>query len=275
MNLIFRSLPRRLRWRVERLELLLLTTILCVTVSHAGGCASTQSTAPPPSVSYVDPTFTTRRSEISRIAVLPPRIFIFQHTAGGKKERVDDWSSQAQGNVAEALRAELQKRSSIQVTFINEDDLSSEQKLRLRQLESRLAQVNSDLILKVYCNKCPKSSEPIIEGKDGDYTAGVDATELSQGEGALLFVYGGDLRATSGRKTLQGGLFAIGAVVGVVPIMSYGHPSLSVGLVDPTTGTIIWHHRIPNILESSELYDMREPTGASDAVKQLLINFPY
>jgi hypothetical protein len=154
--------------------------------------------------------------------------------------------------------------------------LSSEQTLTLRKLESRLAQANNDLILNVYCKKCPYSNNPTIEGEEeGDYTAGVGATVLAQGEDALLFVYGGDLRATSGRKVLQGGLFALGAVVGWVPILGYGHPGLSVGLVDPKTGTILWHHRIPNILESSELYDMRETTGASESVKQLLINFPY
>ena len=276
MDFLFRSFSRRLRWRFELLELIFLTTLLGITVSHSSGCASAQSTAPPPSISYVDPAFKARRSEISKIAVLPPRIIIFQQTAGGKKERVDDWSNLAQGNIAKALRAELTKRLAIQVTFINEADLSSEQASTLRKLESRLAQANKDLALNVYCKKCPYSNNPTIEGEeDDDYTAGVGATELAPGEDALLFVYGADLRATSSRKVLQGSLFALGAVVGVVPILGFGQPAVSVGLVDPKTGTILWHHRVPNILESSELYDLRETTGASDSVKQLLINFPY
>jgi hypothetical protein len=46
-------------------------------------------------------------------------------------------------------------------------------------------------------------------------------------------------------------------------------------LVDAHTGTILWHRQIPNIVEGQYSSDVRNADGASQAIKQLFVGFPY
>jgi hypothetical protein len=234
-------------------------------------------------MAYVDPSFRVKQAEIKRVVLAPARFTVYRLTAGGQLEADEEWSNSAQGGITMALQEELRSRVVPEITQLREEDLVAEQKFILARVENRLNQVNNDLRLNFYKkfdNHAP-SEERASEVEDDGYGLGPQVKEISGQADTLLFVRGADARSTVGRHALQGGLLVLGVAVGAltghlpIHILGSGQTTLSMALVDAHTGTVLWHRQIPNIVEGQYSSDVRNADGASQAIKQLFVGFPY
>jgi hypothetical protein len=72
------------------------------------------------------PSLEARAKGIKTVAILPPRVDVFQIDAGGVREKIDEWSTQAKKNIEDAVRAELQKRIGFFITPRSQESLPEE-----------------------------------------------------------------------------------------------------------------------------------------------------
>jgi len=71
---------------------------------------------------------------LKSIAFLQPRVEVFQIDAGGVREKVEEWSAQAQENLFKGIEAEIQTRSGITIYPYAWENLSGAKKTDLRNL---------------------------------------------------------------------------------------------------------------------------------------------
>ena len=91
------------------------------------GCALTPSYRAHPGLDRV-------KKNLKSIAFLQPRVEVFQIDAGGVREKVEEWSAQAQENLFKAIEAEIQTRSGITIYPYAWENLSGAKKTDLRNL---------------------------------------------------------------------------------------------------------------------------------------------
>src|SRR3989338_4917196 len=75
------------------------------------GCASTLRTSP---------TYSSSIKNVKTIAVMPPDVKVYQITAGGVQELIDEWSDQAKKYIKEALERDLGQEQNVAVKFVDE-----------------------------------------------------------------------------------------------------------------------------------------------------------
>jgi len=212
-----------------------LCTISTALILVLAGCASAPQYR-------INPSFEEKKAAIKTVAVTEPRVEIFEVSAGGVKEKVDEWSQVGAKNIRTAIERELASRSAIRTKTLSEASLSKEAKANLDDTYTLFDAVNVSVIQHTYGRPEFNFTEKI---QNFDYSLGPEVSGITSDADALLLVYGVDHVSTAGRKALQGAAMVAGALLGVIPIPQSGPTAVIVALVDTRTGSILWYNLLP------------------------------
>ena len=214
-----------------------------------------------------NPQFSEKINSAKRIVLIPLRADVYQLTAGGVKEKMDEWTQQAKRNVMTAIQEELERKQLLSIKPFEEMLLSSEKKANLIETAALYDAVSSSILFHTYGQPPNQFPEKI---KNFDYSLGPEIKELVGDVDAVLFVSCVDHIATAGRKAVQAGSIILGALVGVSITPNMGITSISIALVDADSGSIMWYkaHR------SGGDHDLRNPINTNTLVKELLKDLP-
>jgi hypothetical protein len=213
------------------------------------------------------PQLNTKIEKVNTITVIPLKIEVFQVSAGGVKEKMDEWSFQAKRNLLTAVEEELKLRPMLNIKSLSETFMSDDRKSNLEQTSALFDAINSSIIVHTYGLPEWRFPEKIT---GFDYSLGPDVRELSGQTDALLFVRGADNISTAGRKALQVGSVILGALVGVQVTPMLGITVVSLALVDANTGEMLWY----NYQGSGGVNDLRNPINTTAMVMDILKDFP-
>jgi hypothetical protein len=247
----------------KSLSMLCLAAVACV----LSGCIT--------AVSYrANPRFQDQASSIHTVALLPSEIKVYQIDAGGVREEIAEWSTQARNNLIAALDNELRRKTQFSLRIEDQESLA-EEKARLEETRALYTAVSAMIRLHTYPN--PNIPSYLFEEKlkSFDYSLGNEISDLADGADALLLLDAQDHVWTPGRQALQalGVILGIGAGaatgVVVIPIMG-GGTGVSAALVDSRTGDILWI----NAVGSRAGKDLRDPGSAREIVSELFKDFP-
>jgi len=201
------------------------------------------------------------------IVLIPLRTDVYQLTAGGVQEKMDEWTQQARRNVMTAIQEELGRKPLIYIKPFEESLLSSEKAANLYETSALYDAVSSSILFHTYGQPPDLFPEKI---KNFDYSLGPEIKELAGDVDAVLFVSCVDHIATAGRKAVQAGSIILGALVGIQITPNMGTTSISIALVDANSGFIMWY----NAHSSGGDHDLRNPLNTTTLVKQLLKDLP-
>ncbi|MEJ2171047.1 MAG: hypothetical protein P8X90_36620 [Desulfobacterales bacterium] len=214
-----------------------------------------------------NPTLSEKMHATKSIVLIPLKTDVYQLTAGGVKEKMDEWSVQAKQNVMTAVQENLKTKPMLIIKPFEELLLSSEKKENLEETSALYDAVSSSIQLHTYGPPDQLFSDKI---KNFDYSLGAEVAELAGDADAILFVSCVDHIATAGRKAVQAGSIILGALVGIQITPSMGTTSVSIALVDADSGFILWY----NFHGSGGDHDLRDPINTTTLVKQLLKDLP-
>ena len=215
----------------------------------------------------INPLYQEKLDAAKSVTVVPLRADVYQITAGGVEEKMDDWSAMARSNVMTAVNEELAVKPMILVKPLEESLLSQDQKANLEQTKALFGAVNYSIIVHTYGLPEQRFVDKV---KNFDYSLGAEVQELAQDTDTLLVISASDQIATAGRKAVQAGSMILGALVGMSVTPNYGATNLCMALVDAETGEILWYNRHG----SRGDHDLRDPINTTDLVKQLMRDFP-
>lgn len=240
--------------------------LLAVLVYLLAGCV--------PAASYrANPRFQEQATLIHQVALLPAEVKVYQIDAGGVREEIAEWSSQARNNLIAAIDNLFRTRTKFSIKTTNDESLAERGTL-LEDTRALYVAVSMMIMLHTYPN--PNSPSQLFEEKlkSFDYSLGIEVGELISDSQALLFLDAEDHVWTAGRQTLQalGVILGIGAAVatGVVVIPQLGGGTfVRAALVDSHTGDILW----ANIVGSGAGKDLRDSASASEVVSELFKDF--
>lgn len=213
------------------------------------------------------PDINQRIASYGTILVLPPKVDLYEVSAGGTAEKMDDWSEQGTSNVVQSLKGSL-SASRIPCLFLNPDTLSAERKVTLDETSALYDAVDNSILLHAYGNEQTGFAE---KEKRFEYSLGPETSDLAMTADAVLVVRGVDYISSSARKAAQAGAMVVGMLFGVVVTPRGGITALSVSLVDAKSGTIVWHA----INASEGGFDLRNPASTGKIVASLLKPFPF
>ncbi|MCB9771327.1 MAG: hypothetical protein H6754_02085 [Candidatus Omnitrophica bacterium] len=223
--------------------------LLAVALFISSGCASTNYRA--------SPNYPTIAKQIKTIAVMPPDVKMFEISAGGISQEMDEWGEAAKKNIIEALKKNLADRYELNVKFIDEKWLKEKYKDAWRDNRSLYNAVSDS----VYTHAFRGVGVFPYKVAAFEYTLGPEIDKLSSGldADALLFIWGIDYELTGGRKAMEFFQAAIGGVY-------YFHPSvLTMGLVNAKTGDLDWIAISPTATE----YNFRNQKHIESVVEWL------
>ena len=201
------------------------------------------------------------------ILLIPLKTDVYQISAGGVPEKMDDWTLQAERNVMAAVKETLSTKPMLIIKPFDELLLSSERKANLDETRALYDAVSSSILFHTYGPPVHQFPDKI---KNFDYSLGPEIKELVGDVDAVLLVSCVDHIATAGRKAVQAGSMILGALVGVQIVPNMGTTSISMALVDADSGLILWF----NYHGSGGDHDLRDPINTTTLVKQLLKDFP-
>lgn len=204
---------------------------------------------------------------IKSIALIPLKVDVYQISAGGVQEKMDDWSLQAKQNVISAISDELEAKPLLFLKSFPETLMSDAKRANLQETSALFDAVATSIIAHIYGPAEQRFQEKLT---NFDYSLGSEVSELAPDSDAILFVRCFDQVSTAGRKALQAGSMILGALVGVYVSPNVGVTSVNVALVDAKTGDILWY----NFHASGGDHDLRNPVNTYSLVKDLLKNFP-
>lgn len=197
------------------------------------------------------------------IVLIPLKTDVYQITAGGVVEKMDEWTLQAKRNVMTAIEETLRIKPLLIIKPFDELLLSSEKKANLEETSALYDAVSASIQFHTYG---PPDQLFLDKIKNFDYSLGPEIKELVRDVDAVLFVSCADHIATAGRKAVQAGSIILGALVGIQITPNMGATAISIALVDAETGFILWY----NYHRSGGDHDLRNPIDTNTLVKQLL-----
>jgi hypothetical protein len=233
---------------------LLLASILVLT-----GCATTPSA----SVHYTikqDP----GARPLQQVVLLPVDVDVYELSAGGVKEEVPEWSDTAETNIRNALL--VSKGTGGKCCISRPVDTSSLTAEEREILEEHLALFNTVATNAVWAN-LPYNTAWHFKAEHFDYTLGDGLGFLKEKYGldAGLVITGEDVVSSSGRKTTA----VLGAMFGVaIPL---GHSILMGGLVDFSTGDLLW---LNHVVSAAGQDDLRDPASCLELAGTLMKDYP-
>jgi len=184
------------------------------------------------------PSFDSVMRATKTIAVMPVDVTVFELSAGGVPEEIDRWSISAREMIRNAIKDQLSDNYQYEIKFIDESWLKNNYKDLWKDYSSLYEAVASAGFLHGF----EIGANSFKTKKDNfDYTLGNQTSALANivGADALLFTYGFDYETTAGRKAVVF-LYAMAGVN--VQLTATG---LNMGLVDGTTGDLLWLKGLP------------------------------
>jgi len=185
------------------------------------------------------------------VVLAPPEIRVYEISAGGVPELMDEWSAKETENVTRSLFSHFSSTKR-KISMLKPDSDTDRELKEVRALlnvisQSKALETNSASV---------GSLESILQDSGGD---------------ALLIVQGVDQFATAGKKALNvfGTItgIAASALTGVAIIPNMEGTLLRMSLAD-RNGTIIWHY-----LQRGGA-DLRDQANCNEVVNLMLENFP-
>jgi len=205
---------------------------------------------------------------IKTIAILPPRIEVFELGAGSMLEKIDEWSVRAVDTVTAALDLELQQRPEVKRVIVREEALSPEQKAELEELHALYNVVRGSFVQHVFGLQNEYFEE---KQTNFDYSLGKETARLMLPEiDALLIIRGVDQISSVGRHALNAMTMAASIAMGTFYMLPSGLAQLSVALVDAKTGDILWYGGTGGGAGT----DLREASSSTRLVRELFVKFP-
>ena len=217
-----------------------MAAVICLMQS---GYAPADSKSPPGSSGNASPT--------STVVLAPPVIKVYEISAGGVPEQMDEWSTLEKKNVTKALFSHFSS-SRTKITMLEPD---SDTDRELREVFALFAVLVQSNAINPHLASLG-SLESILQRSGGD---------------ALLLVQGEDQFATTGKMavnilgTITG--VAASAFTGVAIIPRMEGVILRMALAE-RNGTIIWHKHIQG------KSDLRDMDNCTNYVNTLLESFP-
>ena len=224
-------------------------------VALLAGCATS---APGPDRRA--PQFAERLPTISAAALMPPDVKVYELSAGGTRELMDDWSQKARENVVTSLHKRLQPGRGAPLG-LKEFDPAQDPALEeeFRDVRALYEAVSMSVIAHTYA---PGTTFP-TKLERFDYSLG-PLPRLGEAAGAdtLLFVSASDEISSGGRVALNFLIVVMAAAGGTVAIPAGGATVITAALVDTKTGDLLWF----TARGSSGAHDLREPASADSLV---------
>jgi hypothetical protein len=223
------------------------------------GCA----TAPTASVHYTIKQEPGSRP-LQQIVLLPVDVDVYELSAGGVQEEVPEWSSTAATNIRKALL--VSKAGGSECCVTRPVDTASLTPGERAILEEHLALFNTVATNAMWAS-LPYNTAWHFKAEHFDYTLGDGLGFLKEKYGldAGLIITGEDVVSSSGRKTTA----VLGAMVGVaIPL---GHSILMGGLVDFSTGDLLWLNHVVSVAGQA---DLRDPASCLELAKSLMKEYP-
>ncbi|MGD9133155.1 MAG: hypothetical protein PVF78_05895 [Desulfobacterales bacterium] len=237
--------------------------ILCVLI----GCLFLSACATSPASYRTNPQLIENLKTTKKITIIPLKIEVCELSAGGIKEKIDEWCVQAKNNVMTAIQKQLETKPILIVKPFHETVLSEDQRANLAETRALFDAVNASILTHTYGIPEQRFPEKIV---NFDYSLGEEVGELSAEVDVLLFVRCIDIIPTAGKQALETGKLILGALAGVALPVNMGGTLVSIALVDADTGLIIWY----NQHGSGYSADLRDPIKTTTIVKKLLDDLP-
>jgi hypothetical protein len=207
------------------------------------------------------PELEARARNFKRVVLLPPKVEICEFTAGGMKEKRDDWSEAGKKNVLNALRQTMQAKQ----VFLGSATPSSKNKKEIADVNALFKAVAYSIYHHTYAYDgnmalFPKKVEKF------DYSIGsVGALLAQQKADGLLIIYGSDEISSRGRKALE-----VLKAINPFDQMDAGGATSMIACLTDKTGAILWI-RFWSVGGS---YDLRDQKSASDFVNAVFDDYP-
>ncbi len=200
----------------------------------AVGCA--------PNPSLIRPDFDARASAIQQVTVLPPDVRVYLVSAGGVVEQMDEETDRAQALVSQVTEAVMRRETRWVGQWPSLDSLEQAAPEALQETQGLFDAVNASMQRHAYGE--PREKLKTLRS-NFDVTVGPEAAGLAApGSDALLFIWAVDYRATAGRQALKVGAAVAGALFGVA-VVPMGEPTgLSLALVEPSSGDVLWYTHV-------------------------------
>lgn len=236
-------------------------------------------------VSQINPALADKAKLIKTVALLPPRIEVYETSAGKVTEKKDNESIQARSNIVAAIKTELQGKTGIVVKAIAEDSLPEDAKSNLKETYALFDEVRSTITLLTTSTSLGGITYYNIKKlKNFDYSLGEEIKGLKMGEAdVFLLVSGTDLWSLGGQRSNASGWplifapggFGLGAGIGLLASSAVAGASsasteVAAALVDAQSGSILWYKSTV----SGPLQNLRDPESSAALVKKLLKEFP-
>lgn len=201
---------------------------------------------------------------LEQVVLLPVDVDVYELSAGGVKEEVPEWSSTAETNIRNALL--VSKGSGGKCCVTRPVDTSSLTADEREILEEHLALFNTVATNAMWAT-LPYNTAWHFKSENFDYTLGDGLRFLKEKYGldAGLVITGEDVVSSSGRKTTA----VLGAIFGIaVPL---GHSILMGGLVDFSSGDLLW---LNHVVSTAGQDDLRDPASCIELAKSLMKEYP-
>ena len=195
------------------------------------------------------------------IMILSPDVEVYYVSAGGVTEKVNEWSYAARSNVTVALEEALRKRGGVVVPA---PDIPAQEK---EEIQALFEAVSASIELHTYGRSGHLFQEKLSAF---DYTMGQGFKQWSGQVDALLLVKAFDNVSSGGRKALLIGAIVLAARLGIFPVSPGGESFVSMALIDPGSGEIIWF----DAGGSAGTYDLRKSGSTRRLINQILADFP-
>ncbi|HLC02725.1 MAG TPA: hypothetical protein VJK02_06790 [Anaerolineales bacterium] len=268
--------------KANNLPMVLLYMLILAIVA---GCA--------PAFFRTNPQLQEKVPSIKTVAIMPPGVKVYQLTVGGGTQLMDEETVAVTQMVAAAIEKELGRHAGVvfkpfpspsAILDTNSDPAQGEIRAELEDTQALFEAVSASVLLHTYSRSTwirkYDSDQTFPEKlKNFDYSLGPEVQRLAKlaNADALLFTSGVDHISTGGRKALMTVTTVIstaaflfgGSQFGGSPFVwpEPGKTVLSVALVDPMTGALLWY----NVgLGASLTY----PEYAADLAEQVFNDFP-
>jgi len=227
--------------------------VMCFILLAGYGCA--------PPAYRIHPEFEARRQDIRAPGLIPPDVKIYEFSAGGIRELRDDWCSEGEKNLMNALMEGFEKKTCEIEVFSLDEGIRDD----MEDIQALYRAVSASIQMHTYGpHVFPEKKETF------DYSIGSIKDVLQKLDAdAMIFVYGLDEISTGGRKALMVAGIVAGAVTGVALMPRSGITAVSVALVD-SSGTVLWY----GAKGGAGACDLRNAESTTNLVQTLLADFP-
>lgn len=233
-------------------------------------------------------------ASIKTVAIMPPgvtveRLGAWLALSGIPRAVMEEETAAARRTLTTAIEKELERHAGVVFTPFpapstgldaSRDPAAVRLTAELEDTQALFETVNTSIILRTYKHRDLRFVEKLT---NFDYSLGPDVQQFAKlaNTDALLFTAGIDLRLSGGAKTLRvlanlplyflAGLARQPLSSGGLPLV--GPTTLSVALVDASTGTLLWYNVVGDP-SSSGGHSLTNPYSVTNLMAQLLEDFP-